>query len=176
MWHRDESAYSCACTHLCGHAGTLGGYLPTLRRALVLRRPELVFEWGPGQNTREALGFGAYVMSVESRVEWLLPDQDRLVQLLLPERDPGYTSAFELGMRPDLFFVDGRRRQECIEGAARWAREKHPSAWLVLHDAQRRRYWDALKHWEHVIFPEYHTAVASHDAGLIEKWGPTPGI
>lgn len=51
---------------------------------------------------------------------------------------------FTIGKRFDFVFIDGRKRVRCLHVAARLLA---PNGVVVLHDAERERYWSAFDHF-----------------------------
>ena len=129
-------------------------YEPVYKKVLEVVKPDVVYEWGPGKNTQMALDWGARVHSVEQDPKYLVSPHAFLIQYLMPVEHNLYARPREKGV--DLYFVDSRRRAECIEGAI-WASR---DAVLVLHDAQRRRYWGALARYDFILIPDGCTAIA----------------
>jgi len=120
-------------------------------------RPEVVREWGPGQNTRMALAAGAEVFSTESEPQRLFAHHPKLVQCYVAAGNDAYPDPW---VAAHLFFVNGERRADCIEAVRTGAPELHV---LVLCDAQRRRYWPALSCYECVLADGHGAAVATAD-------------
>ncbi len=154
----DHPFYGCWCRDHCAHSGGLHSYLEHYTRAIDFVRPKKVLEWGPGQNTTIAISAGASVVSIEPDERWLLPGQERHAQLVIAVDDPTYIKP-EGHWDSDFYFVDSRRRSECIRSVHRNA-EKTDHV-LCLHDAQRRRYHAALRVYRYVRYLDVGTAVAS---------------
>lgn len=141
------------------YTSKLCDYIRVYSDVLAIVKPKLVFEWGPGVNTRLALNCGAWVWSVEQETKWLHEHHNRLVQHYLSVDHPFYPTL--LGSRQcDVHFVDSRRRNECIEYI--WKNCLQGSHVTVVHDAQRKRYWSALGLYKYIMVPEGTTAVATN--------------
>lgn len=153
-----DAEHTCRCRKRnCGCSGGIHSYAHHYRAVLAKRRPRTVVEWGPGLNTQLALDAGAQqVVSVEHQQAYLYQgDCERVESRLCALNSKDYVSPPHLDSA-DLFFVDGRRRVECLMQICRHAK---PSAVICLHDAQRRRYFEALQLFEHVRFPQFGFAV-----------------
>ena len=139
----------------CGCVGDMHSYVPYYKAVLEILKPNNVMEWGPGLNTQMALDVGASVTSVEHDKEWIPSSgHPRFACIWVPEDHESYT---KLWSPADLYFVDGRRREECLEVIC------HKSSGIVcLHDAQRKRYQDSLNKFKYVRHLIFGFAIASH--------------
>ena len=144
----------------CGCAGGVRSYAPHYAWLLEICRPRRVFEWGPGPNTLMALGGGAKVFAIEPVLRWVSPlplDDPNLAVLVTPTN-----SSFYLSLHghedSDLFFVDSRRRAECLDLIREQAK---PEAIVCLHDAQRSRYNASLRKFANVIYLDRSFAIAT---------------
>jgi len=156
----------CGHRHNCPCSQGVQSYVPYYQEVLDAMQPIGVYEWGPGKNTDMALRQGvANVVSVEQEKRWI-PDVQFQRQTVLHMKvaseyyASGYPGMFESGLF-DLFFVDSRRRAECIENVYKYASTHNDEVVLCVHDAQRSRYHEALGKFEHVIFPHKGFAVAT---------------
>lgn len=144
----------------CDCGGGVQSYFQHYKLVLSVVRPKRVFEWGPGENTRMALQADAEVFAIESLLKWVAPlptDHQRLAVLVTPIDAASYLSLH--GKEDsDLFFVDARRRAECLDLVRQRAK---PEAVVCLHDAQRKRYNASLQRFHHVVFLTRAFAVAS---------------
>lgn len=150
----------CDCENLHCGCCSIYSFSEHYTRILRLYRPSRVFEWGSGLSTKMAIHEGAEIVTIEPSVQWAarLPLQHPKLAVLLTSvgsaaylRLAGYEES-------DLFFVDGRRRAECLDVVWRQAK---PKAVVCLHDAQRQRYSASLKQFENVVYLERGFAVAS---------------
>ena len=121
-------------------------------------RPRLVVEWGPGLNTAMAISFGARVYAFESDPRWL-PQvaHPNLTVQLRSDDDSGY---FDFPDDADLYFVDGRNRERCLEVVYDRMR---PDAVVCLHDAHRRAYRPMLTRFPFILTPTHGFAIATRD-------------
>jgi hypothetical protein len=143
----------CNCIEKCACGDYTRGYIDLYLLLLAAVKPKIVQEWGPGTNTRAALATGAVVYSVEHDEAYRHPDMPKLIMSIVPLESMQYVTP----ITADLYFVDGRRRAEClmmIAGAA------SPRAVVCLHDAQRARYHDALSLFPFVEFVTNGIAIA----------------
>lgn len=148
----DSQFDPCACPDKCACGGVTTSTMAPYMRVLRNYRPRTVYEWGPGYSTMLAVGSGAVVQSVEHDQHFadMLPQSRGFhVCRVVPLDSDEYIAA----QPAELYFVDGRRRAECIIKALECAKQQ-PSreAVLCLHDAQRDRYHEALRQWTHVRF------------------------
>jgi Glycosyltransferase sugar-binding region containing DXD motif len=152
-----ESA--CGCT-------PLSSYERAYRLVLQAAQPRKVFEWGPGLNTRMALAAGAAVTSYEFSERWLPTFSDpRLTVVQVSVEGQGWV---DLGKNADadVFFIDSRRRSDCLDAVFHAAKT---TALACLHDAQRRRYHEALARFPFVWFIEPGFALASRSLDRLEQ-------
>ena len=150
----------CACEDRCRcltPSVPYESYVPSYQKILDCLRPGVVREWGPGRNTAMALDAGAEVFSTESEPQYLFAHHPKLVQCYVGVGNDAYTDAW---VAADVFFVDGRRRAHCIARVHEDAPGLHV---LVLHDANRCRYWGALDLYKYVLVAEGGTAFATDD-------------
>lgn len=144
----------------CDCSGGVRSYVPDYAKLLNLVRPRRVFEWGPGINTTMAMRMGAEVFAIEPLLKWLRPlplDNPKLAVLVTPTTSPFYLRLHGRE-NSDIFFVDSRRRAECLDLIREQA---DPDALICLHDAQRTRYNAALRRFANVTFLNRSFAVAS---------------
>jgi hypothetical protein len=163
---------TCNHTHNCDCSGGVTSYVGPYYKLLEIVQPEIVMEWGPGTNTRMALELESVkrVISVEQDKKWI-PNLDMKRQYAVHVRvDSMYYTGEKVdffgGKDADIFFVDSRRRAECIEAVHRHCKLE---AVLCLHDAQRSRYHEALDLFPFVHFPIDGFAIASKSAEMAEE-------
>jgi hypothetical protein len=126
--------------------------------------PKLVYEWGPGRNSDMALRHGAKVFAVEQNIKFVPPNIRRNLRVCLCNvSSDEYPKPLLLDA--DIYFVDSRRRAECITAVFESCVE---SAVVALHDAQRERYHDALRLFPHVKFLRHGFCIASRDERILE--------
>jgi hypothetical protein len=123
-------------------------YVPFYKTLLRRLKPKIVCEWGPGPNTELALLFGATVTTVEQDLQWMPQEQEKLVRLHIQTNDPLYIRPCDFAS-VDLFFVDSRRRSECVEQIFSGCKK---NAVVCLHDCQRSRYKKAMSLFQHIAF------------------------
>lgn len=141
-----------------------------VKAAVVVAAPRLLLEWGAGGSTAEFSRLAGQVHTIEHDREWAARAEQNLpagaknvaircVRANEPEPAPDdwdwrmraeqvpevmadYVAApGQMGLEPDVVFVDGRARRFCIREGFRLLR---PGGLLILHDAQRTYYHDAL--------------------------------
>ena len=143
----------------CACAGGIHSFESHYRRLLERVRPRRILEWGPGESTRVALESPTLerIVSIEHNPKWLPQIQDQRWRAVMAEvQTPTYVSFHGMD-DADLFFVDARRRVECLERTLERAR---PGAVVCLHDAQRERYHETLARFERVEFLAFGFAAA----------------
>jgi hypothetical protein len=157
----------------CEHKGNCGctalhSYLKHYSKLLPALSPERVFEWGPGLNTQVATGLPSVrrIVSVEQDKRWI-PDKLCPSQQILNVKpsSPWYVHLWDM-RDADVFFVDSRRRAECISLVHKQATKD--TAVVCLHDAQRCRYHEALALFEFVHFYEKGFAAATRSSEIYE--------
>lgn len=139
-----------------------------IQAAIYSIRPRVILEWGSGGSTLGLSRMCERLYSIEhdrawcARVQQTLPEKSnvelRLIRPLEPEQgvdwawrqraefEPGLLGDYvaapaSMGVEPDVIFVDGRARRFCIREGLRIVR---PGGLVILHDAQRRYYHDAI--------------------------------
>jgi hypothetical protein len=164
----------CGHRHNCPCAQGVQSYVPHYQKVLEAAQPIGVYEWGPGKNTEMALQYNVKnVVSVEQEKRWIPDVQFKRQTVLYMKVESehyitGYPGMFESGLF-DLFFVDSRRRAECVERVYQYAREHNEDTVLCLHDAQRSRYHAALSKFEYVVFPHKGFAVATNSPARMDR-------
>ena len=143
----------------CRCAGGLHSFRRDFQSVLDAVRPRTVMEWGPGLNTALALARpGCRVFAVENDSRWVPPPTDARFECLICHAHSASYVQLHGREESDLFFIDGRRRSECL---LRVFEEAHHAAVVGLHDAQRRRYHVALAFFPFVQFLSRGFALAS---------------
>jgi len=160
----DNPFGSCDCDGLCSHT-LFSSYLEPYQKLLEALEPKKVFEWGTGENTKLALKTGARVISVEHSKDVLLDPEPNLVQILVDVDDDIYPTLHGYD-DCDIYFVDARRRLECIQYVREHATKSDHL--VYLHDAQRQRYHSALKLYNYVRFVAQGNAVACNRSWIID--------
>lgn len=161
-WDNPFDTCDCSRSDTCRCGGRVWDFIPTYRRVLQYYRPRWVYEWGPGISTAMALGAGASVWAVEHDERYatqIAPIPDVYTCDHIELDDDAYVVPQDL--EADIYFVDGRRRAECVVNVALMAIGRRSI--LCLHDAQRERYQYALGHWKYVKFLTRGFAVASFE-------------
>jgi hypothetical protein len=115
-------------------------YIPHYTTVLDTYKPKRVLEWGPGVNTIMAKNAGCEVWSIEHDKRYMPRFKERHHPILIDLNSDNYITIPNM-VDYDLFFVDGRRRAECIESV--W-QNASVTAICCVHDAQRARYRNAI--------------------------------
>lgn len=147
---RDELGLPiCNCRHNCACAGGVHSYVDSYRKLLELIRPRTILEWGPGLNTEIGLDAGAVVYSIEHEEAYAkkYAHSSNYHYFIEDVKSNLYVDLHGFGA--DLYFVDGRRRSECLNMIFNSASGNYV---VCLHDAQRSRYRDSVRLFENVIF------------------------
>lgn len=146
---RDEIGPICHCGHNCACAGGVHSYADHYAEIIRTYKPGIILEWGPGKNTEIALESGARVFSIEHEEAYArrYSKHDNYQCFIEEVKSDEYISLHNINA--DLYFVDGRRRSECLRSIF----EKATGDYVVcLHDAQRSRYRDAIGLFKNVKF------------------------
>lgn len=149
----------------CCPCASIHSYKDHYRKIFSTLNISSVFEWGPGLNTEIAIENGSRVFSKEHDGKWIPKNISSNLWSygLYDVRTPDYIEV--VGDEWDLYFVDGRRRSECLESVFKSCKD---SALVCLHDAQRPRYHDALSLFKKVFFVDPGFAIATNS----EELGP----
>lgn len=160
---------TCDCDKNCTHGGGLHSYEDAYRKVLDFLRPDKILEWGPGLNTKMGLEYGADVYSIEYQKKYVPTNiaSDKWEYGLIPKNDDAFVQFPEGRKDWDVYFVDSRRRQECITLALQGKED----AVVCLHDAQRERYHPYLGQFKYVKFLDKGFAIASNNDRIL---GITP--
>lgn len=137
-------------------AQTWDSYKNTLIRIFEYFKPESVFEWGVGSSTDTILGFDFIksLDSVEGSSVWfdkykhktnerfrLIYEPNSLLYPLVTGRFGEY----------DFIFVDGVKREKCLETAMNMLKE---NSIVMLHDANRPNYKSFIDMYKYGIFTD----------------------
>ncbi len=133
-----------------------------LLRKYARRMPEgsHYLEWGPGFSTQtvlEELKNPDRIWSVEHHPKWWEQFKSMAGQgLCVPTVDPRYLHPFP-GQKFWLILVDGwrKKRQNCMEAVLEH-NMLSPEGFLMLHDAHREMYQDAIRLFEEVERDDYY--------------------
>lgn len=138
-------------------------------------KPKRILEWGTGLSTKIMCGFAGqwgieqlltlddHAVYQAEALGYMNPVPDFLearcegqIGDLFPWEDRGYNYAtypLSRGMKFDLIFVDGRRRNECLLTASNCLAE---GGLVILHDSWRQRYQAGMGLFEKVdVFDDY---------------------
>ena len=165
----DNPFLICNCSILnCGCAGGTQAYLPFYRKLFDVAKSRIrsVVEWGPGENTEIALKSGVPVISIEQELKWIPRIKDKHWTCVYVQVESlGYVG-FWGNDRAGLYFIDSRRRTECIDLV--FTRGQNERSIIAVHDAQRKRYQEALRQFPYVVFLDRGFALASKDRALLQ--------
>lgn len=157
---------------LCSHSGkcncaSIHDFRSELQKVLNLAKPNKIYEWGPGVSTKQFLATEAVeIVSVEHDARWSCPYiEDPKFSCRLSKLQSSEYISIEGFNSFDLYFVDGRRRRECIESIYQNAKDE---AIVCLHDAQRERYNKAIRLFPYVVFLSRTFCVMSKSGLIID--------
>lgn len=165
-WNHPFSSCNCRNPY-CSCGGDMKGAEPYLEKFVRLGGFKRIFEWGPGLTTRIFLRSCLVVEAVESEARWipdLGKDSSRFICHLTPVRDRRYPMLWATVSDYDFYFVDGRRRSECMNSVL--CNVQSPV--LGIHDAQRERYHEAMKEWPYVTFITRGLAILSTQSNWVD--------
>jgi len=142
-------------------------FVPMYTKILNKFDPTTVFEWGPGLNTMLALYTDSIqrIVSIEFDARWIKHYDERLASVIVPIESEMYTTFFGLE-DIDLYFVDSRRRADCLLACFVNAKDE---ALICLHDAGRISYHSALSEFPHVHFFDAGFAVATKSSKIYDR-------
>jgi hypothetical protein len=104
-------------------------------------KPQRILEWGPGLNTEIALDLGIKVVSIEHQNQWLYDKFNINHSPILTDLNSDFYIQKNEKLDYDLYFVDGRRRQEILVQI----KNKATGSYLAcLHDSQREKYQEYI--------------------------------
>ena len=160
----DNPYQKCKCDYSCSCGGGMHSYLDPYREVIELFKPSSVLEWGPGLNTYLALLSGAFVYSIEQEIQFVPKTSSKNYKFLVT---PIWSSEYiklPKNFLFDMFFVDSRRRSECIEFV--YENCKYSDI-LCVHDAQRERYHISLRKFPYVKFLNRGFCLASKNKRIL---------
>lgn len=139
-------------------ADTWDSYLPTLEGVINLLKPKRALEFGSGKSTLILSKYLDTVDTVEHNVSWVkrnkLPDNVNMIFEPNEERYPLVTGRFN---NYDLIFVDGIEREKCL---VRAKEVLEFNGVVILHDAEREKYRDAINSYTYKIWEDRgHTVI-----------------
>ena len=151
----------CGCKHsYCSCARGFRDSKEEYERILKAVKPKKIFEWGPGESTKIALASGAQVIAREAKEKYVptLPNEKFSCEIVSFGKEEETAWSDITGHEDcDLYLVDSRWRSKCIISVFEKAKE---SAVVVLHDAQRPRYQEALQKFPYVNYVSRFLVVA----------------
>lgn len=159
-------------TSVNGTASSWDSFKPTLIKVLAEFKPKTVFEYGPGQSTLIMQDFPSVekIVTVEHDVAWFHKWASQFgekVNLILEENMNEYPYHLKPENHYDLYFVDGREREACLDLCNRL------NAIVILHDAERESYRPNIQQYRHIFMEDDgHTAVLTNNdtnAIILEK-------
>jgi hypothetical protein len=144
-------------------ASSWDSYKPTLIKVLAEFHPKTVFEYGPGVSTLLMQDFPSIdlINTVEHDVDWFNKWKNHLgnkVSMFLEEDLDKYPYLLSSAKDYDLYFVDGREREICLEICNR------PTGIVILHDAERESYQPYIKAFRFIFMEDGgHTCVMTNN-------------
>lgn len=134
-------------------ARTWDSYKPTLIKVLAEFKPKTVFEYGPGESTLLMQDFPSieYIDTVEHDVAWFNKWRGQFgnkINMMFEENLLVYPYHLKHTKFYDLYFIDGREREQCLDLANRI------DGIVVLHDAERESYKPYINKFKHVFMED----------------------
>ena len=111
-------------------------------------KPKVVLEWGIGGSTLVLSKLSSITkwIGIEHSSEWISLVKEQAgskVELHLKDLDKDYTTfPLDKNLEPDLIFIDGRLRSQCIKVAHSIIKFGCP---VIVHDSCRERYWRYMR-------------------------------
>lgn len=150
-----------------GTASSIDSYKESLEKCLRLLKPKRVFEFGPGISTGIILKYPVKTIdTLEHAYKWHIKAKEAFSNEervnLIYENDPREfieTIMFYSRMfgHYDLIFVDSIDRERVLGRAKRCLNDKGA---VILHDAERGRYQEAIGKFKHKILEDSgHTVI-----------------
>lgn len=142
-------------------ASSWDSFKSTLIKVLAEFQPKTVFEYGPGESTLIMQDFPSVeqIITVEHNVAWFNKWKSQFgekVKLELNEDLISYPYQ-SIGGGFDLYFIDGRVREECLDFCRR------NSGIVILHDAERESYKPHIQKFKYIFMEDDgHTAVLTN--------------
>lgn len=139
-------------------ASSWDSFKKTLIQVLSEFKPKTVFEYGPGVSTLLMQDFPSVekIDTVEHDIAWFHKWSKQFgskVKMIFEEdlkKYPYHLTDKEY----DLYFVDGREREICLEICNR------PHGIVILHDAERESYQSYIKNFKYIFMEDDgHTAI-----------------
>lgn len=143
-------------------ARTWDSFKDTLIKVLAEFKPKTVLEYGPGVSTLIMQDFPSveFISTVEHDVAWFSKWAKQLgnkVALNLEQDLSKYPYVGSMN-NYDLYFIDGRERELCLDICNR------PNGIVVLHDAERPSYKPYIDKFKYIFMEDDgHTAVLTND-------------
>ncbi len=148
-------------------ASSWDSFKQTLIKVLGEFKPKTVMEWGPGVSTLIMQDFPSveHIDTVEHDSAW----HSKWMNKFGNKTDLIYCP--DLGIYPfagqskeyDLYFVDGRERERCLDLISSIPLGD-PSSIVILHDAERESYQLHIKKFAHIFMEDGgHTAVMTNN-------------
>ncbi len=153
-------------------ASSWDSFKNTLIKVLGEFKPKNVFEYGPGVSTLIMQDFPSveHIDTVEHDVAWFHKWARQLgnkVVLKLEEDLTKYPYILDKDKEYDLYFIDGREREICLELCNK------PTGIVILHDAERESYHPFIQNFKHIFMEDGgHTAVLTNndvDSIILER-------
>lgn len=143
-------------------ASTWDSFKPTLIKVLAEFKPKTVFEYGPGVSTLLMQDFPSieHIDTVEHDVAWFHKWAAKFgskITLFLEEDLSKYPYLLK-EKEYDLYFIDGREREKCLELCNR------PDGIVILHDAERESYRPYIHKFKYIFMEDDgHTCVMTNN-------------
>ncbi len=150
-------------------ASSWDSFRQTLIKVLGEFKPKSVMEWGPGVSTIIMEDFPSIELidTVEHDIAWYSKWGNtfgRKTTLILEHDLKRYPYVQGRMDKYDLYFVDGRERETCLDIA------NNADSLVILHDAERESYQSHIKQFEYIFMEDNgHTAVLTNNKLYAER-------
>lgn len=142
-------------------ASSWDSFKETLIKVLGEFKPKTVMEWGPGVSTMIMQDFPSveFINTVEHDEAWYYKWSDKFGNKVNLIFEPDLVHYPKRGLTLsdyDLYFVDGRERERCLDLIK--------DGIVILHDAERESYQPHIKKFAHIFMEDDgHTAILVND-------------
>lgn len=143
-------------------ASSWDSFRDTLIKVLAEFKPKTVLEYGPGESTLIMQDFPSVesIDTVEHDLAWYGKWNTQFGNKISLVYEPDlskYPYIFGMYKNYDLYFIDGRERELCLDLANK------PDSLVIIHDAERESYKPHIDKYKHIFMEDGgHTCVMTN--------------